>query len=182
MIQIISYLVYIDFPFPQDLQTFLIGTVFFQNNIFPNIGAQTIDGDNQNPPYHEWFGNIIIDQQPNDIIKNRTGLSTLYFMNGLGHVYMNIFTLSIFLVLKLIKHRKIETLGLKEKILYFGNIGSCVPHFFALCLQFGNFSSINRINRISYMLSVIAGVYQILLLWILYDILIDLWHSYHVEQ
>jgi hypothetical protein len=103
-------------------------------------------------------------------------------MNGLGHLYMNMFTLLIYLVLKIIRHPKIQSLGLKEKILYFGNIGSCVPHFFALCLQFGNFSSLNRINRISYMLSVLTGVYQIILIWKFYDILNELWDSYHVEQ
>jgi hypothetical protein len=71
---------------------------------------------------------------------------------------------------------------LKEKILYFGNLGSCVPHFFALGLQLGNFSSLNRINRISYTLSVLSGFYQIFFLWRFYKILDDLWKSYHIEH
>jgi hypothetical protein len=117
IILLISFTLYINIQLPQDLEIFLIGIGFFQNNLFPNIGAAVIRGDDNNPPYHTWFGNIIIDQDPYSVIKDRSGLSSSYFMNGLGHFYMSLITLLIYF---LMKHfvTGIKFHGIKEKIFF----------------------------------------------------------------
>ncbi len=67
-LQIISFLVYINCDLPSYLEIFLITLSYFQKSIFPSIGENYHESNDQGSAYNQYFSHIIIDQDPYDRI------------------------------------------------------------------------------------------------------------------
>jgi hypothetical protein len=90
LLQIISFLVYINRDLPSYLEIFLISLFYFQKGIFPSIGDQYNEETDERPAYHQYYSNTIIDQNPYERISERLGITSSYLLNGLGLIYLSL--------------------------------------------------------------------------------------------
>jgi hypothetical protein len=78
------------------LELILVSLFSFQKSIIPNISDHYYDSSDEEPAYHQYFSHTIIDKNPYERISERLGITSLYLLNGLGILLLNLLSFLVF--------------------------------------------------------------------------------------